>query len=42
MKTANTIRIENPSAVLVAFIENAHKQKRERMKQLREKFKKAF
>lgn len=40
MKTINTIRIQNPSEILTVVIENAQQQKKERMKQLREKFKK--
>ncbi|GFH84688.1 hypothetical protein [Bacteroides acidifaciens] len=40
MKTINTIRIQNPSEKLTAVIENAQQQKKERMKQLREKLKK--
>ena len=40
MESTNVIRIPNPSATLTAFIEKAHQQKKEHMKQLREKFKK--
>lgn len=39
MKTTNTIRIPNPSAELVAFIQKAQDDKRERMKRLRAQFK---
>ncbi len=38
METTNTIRIPNPSKELVAFIEKAQQQKKERMKDLRERF----
>lgn len=40
MKTTNVIRIPNPSEKLTSVIENAQQQKKERMKQLREKLKK--
>lgn len=38
METTNTIRIPNPSKDLVAFIENAQQQKKDRMEKMREKF----
>lgn len=40
MKTTNVIRIPNPSEELTSVIENTQQQKKERMKQLREKIKK--
>ena len=33
-----TIRIEHPSQALVAFIEKAQQRKKERMKEMRDKF----
>lgn len=38
METTATIRIEHPSKGLVAFIEKAHQRKKERMKEMRDKF----
>ncbi len=38
METARTIKILNPSKELVAFIEKAQKQKKERMEIMREHF----
>ena len=38
METTNTIRIPHPSKELVAFIEKAQHQKKERMKMMRENF----
>jgi hypothetical protein len=40
METTNTIRIKNPSPGLVAFMEKARQRKKERMKELKEKFQK--
>ena len=40
MEPTSTIRIPNPSATLVAILENAH-QKKIRMKHLREKYQNA-
>lgn len=40
METTSTIRIPNPSKELVAFIEKAQKQKRERMNSICEKYRK--
>lgn len=40
METTNTIRIENPSKRLVAFIEKAQQQKNERMKDICAKYRK--
>lgn len=39
MEPTSIIRIPNPSATLVAILENVHQQKRTRMKQMREKLK---
>ena len=41
MEPTSTIRIPNPSATLVAILENAHQQKKIRMKHLREKYQNA-
>ena len=38
MKTTKTIRIPNPPKELVAFIEKAQQQKKERMKKMRDNF----
>jgi len=38
METTNTIRIPNPSKELVAFIEKTQRQKKERMKMMRDRF----
>ena len=38
METTKTIRIPNPSKELVAFIEKAQQQKKERLKLMRERF----
>ncbi len=38
METSNTIRIPNPSKELVAFIEKAQQQKRERMGEICDKY----
>lgn len=38
METTNTLRIPNPSKDLVAFIEKAQQQKKDRMEKMREKF----
>ena len=38
MKTTNTIRIPNPSKELVAFIEDAQRQKKERMEKICDKY----
>lgn len=40
METTQTIRIPNPSKELVAFIEDAQRQKRERMKAVCDKYRK--
>ena len=40
MEKTNTIRIPNPSQELVAFIEKAQQQKKERMKMMRDSFQK--
>lgn len=40
METTNTIRILNPSKELVAFIEKAQQQKKERMEKICEKYRK--
>lgn len=40
METPNTIHIPNPSKELVAFIEKAQHQKRERMKSICDKYRK--
>lgn len=40
METTNTIRISNPSKELVAFIEKAQKQKKERMQRICDKYRK--
>lgn len=40
MKTTNTIRIPNPSQELVAFIEKAQQQKKERIKRACDKYRK--
>lgn len=40
METTNTIRIPNPSKELVAFIEKAQQQKKERMKEICDKYRK--
>lgn len=42
METTNTIRIPNPSKELVAFIEKAQQEKRERMRIICEKYRKQF
>lgn len=42
MESTNTIIIQNPSVSLAAFIANVHRQKKENMKQLRQKFKKVL
>ncbi len=39
MEPTSIIRIPNPSATMVAILKNAHQQKRERMKQMRERLK---
>lgn len=41
METTNTIRIPNPSKELVALMEKAQQQKKERMEIMRERFLKA-
>lgn len=41
MEPTSTIRIPNPSATLVAILENTHQQKKIRMKHLREKYQNA-
>lgn len=38
MKTADTIRIPNPSEKLIVFFESAQKQKTERLRKMRIKF----
>lgn len=38
MKTADTIRIPNPSEKLIVFFESAQKQKTERLRKVRIKF----
>ncbi|MDE6484910.1 MAG: hypothetical protein K2L14_05920 [Duncaniella sp.] len=38
METKATIRLQNPSAELVAFMEKASRQKKERMQQMRDRF----
>lgn len=38
METTTAIRIERPSKALIAFIEKAQQQKKERMKKMRENF----
>ena len=38
METTQTIRIPNPSKELVAFIEKAQQQKKERLNTMRERF----
>ena len=40
METTNTIRIPNPSKELVAFIDKAQKQKKERMSHVCAKYRK--
>lgn len=40
METTNTIRIPKPSRELVAFIERAQRQKKERMKKICDKYRK--
>lgn len=40
METTTTIRIKNPSKELIAFIEKAHTQKKERMKEICNKYRK--
>lgn len=40
MEPISTIRISNPSVALVNIINNALKQKKDRMRQMREKIKK--
>lgn len=40
MKTTDTIRIPNPSMELVAFIKEAQQQKKERMQQICNKYRK--
>jgi len=40
METTNTIRIPNPSKELVAFIEKAQQKKKERMKNICDKYRK--
>lgn len=38
METTTAIRIERPSKALIAFIEKAQQQKKERMKKMRDNF----
>lgn len=38
METKQTIKIVNPSVALVAYIENVRQRKKERMKEMRDKF----
>ena len=40
METTNAIRIPKPSRELVAFIERAQRQKKERMKKICDKYRK--
>ena len=40
METTNAIRIPNPSKELVAFIEKAQQKKKERMKNICDKYRK--
>ena len=40
METTNTIRSPKPSRELVAFIERAQRQKKERMKKICDKYRK--
>ena len=40
METTNTIRIPKPTRELVAFIERAQRQKKERMKKICDKYRK--
>ncbi len=40
METTSTIRIPKPSKELVAFIDKAQRQKRERMKKICDKYRK--
>lgn len=40
METTSTIRIQNPSKELVAFIEKTQQQKKERMKIICDKYRK--
>ncbi len=40
METTNTIRIPNPSKELVAFMEKAQQQKKERMRIICDKYRK--
>lgn len=40
METTNSIRITNPSKEFVAFIEKAQQQKKERMKEICDKYRK--
>lgn len=40
METTNTIRIPNPSKELVAFIEKAQQQKKQRMEEICNKYRK--
>lgn len=40
METANPVRITNPSKELVAFIEKAQQEKRERMNVICDKYRK--
>ena len=40
METTNTIHIPNPSKELVAFIEKAQQQKKDRMDKICEKYRK--
>lgn len=42
METTNTIRIVTPSKELVAFINEAQQEKRERMKKVCEKYRQSF
>lgn len=41
METTKTIYIKNPSMPLVAFMKKEQERKKERMEQMREKYKKA-
>lgn len=40
MKTTDTIKIPNPSKELVAFIKEAQREKKERMKKICDKYRK--
>ncbi len=42
METTNTIKIPNPTKELVAFIEKAQQQKKERMKSICDKYRKSI